>query len=205
MHDVAGTEESVVEHRRHARAISVMLVARVAGAWGDSLCLVRNVSPFGLMAEVPAPPRPGDPVTLELSSAIRIDAVVRWSRDNRFGVAFDREIDLLAALGEQRRRVLQKRDRAVRFSRDASARILTDNEALEAQLVDISCKGLCLAPISGRVASLLPVKVSLDGLPTLVGETRWATAGKVGVSLQKPLPYRLLASWLERTDGPACW
>lgn len=180
-----------------------MLVARVAGAWGDSLCLVRDVSPFGLMAEVPAPPQPGDPVTLELSSAIRVDAVVRWSRGNRFGVAFERQFDLLAALGEQRRRVLRKRDRAVRFARDARARIVTDNAALEARLIDISCKGLCLVPIAGRVASLSPVKVELDGLPMLVGETRWAAAGKVGISLQKPLPCRLLGSWLDRTDGPA--
>jgi hypothetical protein len=54
---------------------------------------LRNISASGLMAEGTLRPQVGEPVCLELRNVGRVDGIVAWVRDNRFGVAFTYEID----------------------------------------------------------------------------------------------------------------
>ena len=54
---------------------------------------LRNISASGLMAEGNLRPQVGEPVALDLRNVGRVDGIVVWVRDNRFGVAFAHEID----------------------------------------------------------------------------------------------------------------
>jgi len=54
---------------------------------------VRNLSANGLMAEGLMHPVVGEPVVIELRNIGRVDGIVAWVREPRFGVAFVDQID----------------------------------------------------------------------------------------------------------------
>lgn len=54
---------------------------------------VRNLSASGLMAEGLMHPVVGEPVIIELRNIGRVDGIVAWVRETRFGVAFVDAID----------------------------------------------------------------------------------------------------------------
>jgi len=54
---------------------------------------VRNLSAAGLMAEGPVQAVVGEPVALDLRNIGRVDGIVAWVQETRFGVAFAEAID----------------------------------------------------------------------------------------------------------------
>ena len=54
---------------------------------------VRNLSNGGMMAEGNVTVRRGHRVAVALRNVGRVDGSVAWVQDNRFGIAFDEEID----------------------------------------------------------------------------------------------------------------
>lgn len=54
---------------------------------------VRNLSSGGMMADGPVPVMRGARLQTELRNIGIISGTVAWTQDNRFGIAFDREID----------------------------------------------------------------------------------------------------------------
>ncbi len=83
--------------------------ARTRGGGRDSLLLgalirvgkasepiqarVRNLSSGGLMAEMIANAKTGDPVEVEVRGIGWVSGLIAWATDGRVGVAFDRPID----------------------------------------------------------------------------------------------------------------
>lgn len=58
---------------------------------------VRNLSDGGMMGEGSLRVKRGNRLQIELRNVPRVMGTVAWVHDNRFGVAFDEEIDLLTA------------------------------------------------------------------------------------------------------------
>ena len=54
---------------------------------------VRNLSAGGMMAETGAAASRGDRVTVGLRNLGEVKGVVAWIQGNRFGIAFEREVD----------------------------------------------------------------------------------------------------------------
>ncbi len=54
---------------------------------------VRNLSDGGMMGEGPAPVKRGNRVEVELRNIGKVGGNVAWVQDQRFGIAFDEEID----------------------------------------------------------------------------------------------------------------
>ena len=77
---------------------SLMLAAqfRIAGKT-ETQVRVRNLSPGGLMAEVPQPIDAGTAVEVEVRGVGWIGGRIAWYTEGRVGVAFDREIDPMLA------------------------------------------------------------------------------------------------------------
>lgn len=63
----------------------------------DVTVRVRNLSPGGMMAEYADPIARGTAVTVELRGIGRINGRIAWTAEGRIGIAFDREIDPMAA------------------------------------------------------------------------------------------------------------
>ena len=58
---------------------------------------VRNLSNGGMMGEGPVKVQRGNRVEVELRNVGQVDGSVAWVQDQRFGIAFDEEIDAALA------------------------------------------------------------------------------------------------------------
>jgi hypothetical protein len=78
---------------------SLLLTAqiRVPGASTATQVRVRNLSPGGLMAEYSGAICGGSPIEVDVRGVGWVPGQVAWVTDGRIGIAFDREIDPLAA------------------------------------------------------------------------------------------------------------
>lgn len=82
------------DQRQIARdSLFLMAELRVDGIEGDHKVRVRNLSAGGLMAEGNVRPHRGQAVWVNLRNLGWIEGQVAWVQDNRFGVAFNEEID----------------------------------------------------------------------------------------------------------------
>jgi hypothetical protein len=78
---------------------SLFLMAgfRLTGAGETRQVRVRNLSAGGLMAELPDPLDIGTGVEIDVRGIGIVPGRVAWSTEGRVGIAFDRQIDPLAA------------------------------------------------------------------------------------------------------------
>ena len=84
--------------QRGAVRDSLLLSARLRGPEGvDETVRVRNLSAGGLMAEYAAPIGRGVPVQVNLRGIGWVSGTIAWFAEGRIGIAFDQEIDPLAA------------------------------------------------------------------------------------------------------------
>jgi hypothetical protein len=87
--------------QRHISRDSLFVMAglRLAGQTREHRIKVRNLSSGGLMAEGPLRVARGTAVSVEVRNIGWVDGSVAWVQDNRFGIAFDKDIDPMEARG----------------------------------------------------------------------------------------------------------
>ncbi len=92
-------EVPVMERRIDDRSkISVYRSAMLRWGGYEALCLIRNISPGGLMGKLHTSLPPDEPVTVEIRSGSAISGRIAWSADGMIGVQFDERIDVLEVL-----------------------------------------------------------------------------------------------------------
>ncbi len=185
------------DRRDGPRALSILRVGRVIWNDQDQLCVVRNISPGGVMFECLHPPEVGQELMIEIRSDKRMTGTVRWSREGKAGVQFEREINVEQILREDRSSLLRHRPRAPRFVRDGSMRLVVDGEPIPASIVDISVSGVSCRP-ENPVAMGAPVVAALDGVGVSNAEIRWIRGDVTGVRFEKPLPWKPFMHWLDQ-------
>ncbi|MGB3377989.1 PilZ domain-containing protein [Allopontixanthobacter sediminis] len=85
---------SSVDTRNIARdSLFLLAEMRLAGIATEFRVKVRNLSAGGMMAEGNVPVVPGNRLKVHLRNVGWIDGGVAWVQDNRFGIAFDNEIN----------------------------------------------------------------------------------------------------------------
>jgi hypothetical protein len=76
--------------------------------------VIRNLSERGLGVSCrTAPPAPGETVVVSLPGSPDLDGVVRWTRDNTFGIELTGSVDaqeIAAALQREQARVMEQSD-----------------------------------------------------------------------------------------------
>lgn len=83
-----------VDTRNIARdSLFLLAEMRLAGIATEFRVKVRNLSAGGMMAEGNVPVVPGNRLKVHLRNVGWIDGGVAWVQDNRFGIAFDNEIN----------------------------------------------------------------------------------------------------------------
>src|SRR4051794_40702660 len=82
--------QAAQERRRSVRHTTVMQIAKIRLANGrEELCLLRDVSPDGLRAEIYVAVSPGDRLEIEMRTGHTISGTVAWVEADHVGVAFD--------------------------------------------------------------------------------------------------------------------
>ncbi|MEM6476420.1 MAG: PilZ domain-containing protein [Pseudomonadota bacterium] len=78
---------------------SLFLLASIRVEQGEEThrVRVRNLSDGGMMAESNLRVKRGNRLHIEMRNVGKVDGTVAWVQDNRFGIAFDEEIDSQAA------------------------------------------------------------------------------------------------------------
>jgi hypothetical protein len=186
------------DRRSGLRALSILRVGRVVWDDLDQLCVVRNISPGGIMLECLHAPAVNQTVLVELRSDKRMTGQVRWASEGKVGIQFDREINVEQMLREDRSPLLRVRPRAPRFVRRGEMRLIVDGETVPARVTDISIVGVSCRP-ELPVKAGEPIVAALDGVGATNAEVRWVRGDLTGVRFEKPLPWKAFMHWLDRT------
>ncbi len=189
----------VAGERRHgARHIAVMRVAKLHTRFGEELCLVRNISAGGLMANIWSDLAIGDSLTAEFKSGHRASGHVVWRRENRIGVQFDAQADVAAVLGGDEDPAPGFHPRAPRVNLMTRGRLRCGARYYAIDLCNISQGGAKVTPADPEAWERIdgPVVLSVTGLPPIEGTVRWHDTGHGGIAFNTPIPLDTIARWI---------
>lgn len=187
-------DEPTVQHdrRRGERFITIFRVGKITRSTGDELCMLRNMSAGGAMANVASRFDVGEPVTLDLRLEERIEGRVVWVRDSVIGLSFDKPVDLEAILATSA--PVGPRPRAPRLTVAAQGKLHVDHEVYGVVTTDVSQSGAKIF-VGVPLVPLARVTLWLDGLPQQNGVIRWSANGMIGVSFDQPIKVWALTEW----------
>jgi hypothetical protein len=163
-------------------------------------CLIRNISPGGVMGSVYADFAAEQPVRVQFHPEYTITGAIAWSKDKRIGIRFDAEIDVdqvLRDLGS--REIGGKVNRAPRLPVHCQGEVVIEKQVLPMTLQDISQRGIKASLSSIRLGD--EVVVRLDGLEPRKAIVRWRQDEAAGLNFIMPLGFEQLAEWVIRQQS----
>lgn len=183
------------EHRHSERqVVTVRWVAKLTAANGQELCLIRNISAGGVMANVYSSHELGEKISLEIRSGQQLDGEIVWMRDGCIGVHFFNEVDvqemLRTASDGKGLRV-----RPPRIEVYGSANIKVGTQIYCVDLCDLSQGGVKVT-LPEPIEPGNEVVVSITGLEDRKSLIRWQRNGRAGLSFVRPISFELLVEWL---------
>jgi hypothetical protein len=186
------------ERRQHSRNVKVMRVARVKDFKLHAECLgmVRDVSSGGMMIDAQLPIEIGQTVAVALLDNRDFTGEVVWKDGHSFGIRFPEEIDVDDILAKPSIRDDGLRARLPRFSIDRSATILTDNESIKGQLIDISQRGAKL-DCKAKLKMHMNILIRLDTARSVRASVKWQVGHLFGLEFHRLFTLDELKGWLE--------
>jgi hypothetical protein len=181
------------ERRSGKRTITVYRLAKLLSD-REELCLVRNISPGGLMAEVFSGKTAGDALSIDLGDDAPRPVTVAWTDGDSAGFTFSEPIDVEQVLANTLKPG-SHRTRPIRLATAVDVTLLSLGSSDSCRLIDISQGG---AKLSSSITSEIgdPVRIDVAGLGRLSGTVRWMRDGQLGVIFTRLVSYRQLARWL---------
>ena len=190
--DESTTEQ---ERRQDSRLVTVHLVAKLRTIAGESLCLVRNISPGGLTAHVYSKLDIGGAATFEFTSGAVVRATIVWQRDSVAGAQFADRVDIATVFGLRDLLPPAPEPRAPRIELDIPATIRVGASHRAVTLNNIS-QGGAKIHCADILEPGLKLSLLVNGLAPLTGRVRWNREGFAGVAFYTPVAFDLLAQWL---------
>jgi len=184
-------EEDRQERRADPRELAVLRVAKLITERGELLCRIRNISPRGVMAEIPGVFWAGEPAAIELKSGGKAAGRIAWAYDGRIGIAFGSEIDphdILAIDPDHP-------PRALRIAVSIEASLCLGAIFRRVAVEDISLGGVRIR-LDGLVEIGTKVFLTIEGFPNLAGIVRWQSGGHAGIAFDQPIELDALSLWL---------
>lgn len=185
------------ERRAGNRAATVFRPVLIETDEFAGFCLVRNLSPNGLMGVVYTQFVEGLPVSIQFNQDLVVPSMVMWSQDGRVGVRFDEAIDVSTVLVDLAKKTIEgKLARSPRVQVQCDGVLSIDDRSLSITVLDISQRG-----IKVRASFVRPgdeVLVRLRGLELRKAVVRWTQDGTVGMNFVRPLGFEELAEWVIR-------
>lgn len=190
------------ELRAEGRTSTVFRPVLIETEGFAGFCLVRNISPTGLMGEVYTAFVPGTRALLRFEPTTTIHGQVRWCADGRVGIEFDELINVAKVLSAGAAETFDgKVNRAPRLKVNVSGEVILERRPIPIEVQNISQKGLNV-----RASFLQPgeeVEVRLGGMKGRKAVVRWTKHGVAGLSFISPIPFVELAHWIISTNIPA--
>ncbi len=185
----------VQERRRSIRHATVMQIAKIRlGGGREELCLLRDVSPEGVKAEVYVAVEVGMPIEIELRTGHVIGGRIAWAEDKMIGVAFDEPMPMSAMLAHCSFDDRLGKLRPPRLAVNLSAMMKLGHQEKAVRIGNISQAGLQIDAPEPLQAGLA-CTISLPGLAPRAATIRWCREGQAGLMLLDPFDYAELARW----------
>ena len=191
-------EASGSERRRDVRMTSVFQIAKIITARAEELCILRDVSPEGLKAEVYCAMTSGEAVTIEFRTGHAIAGRVAWARDSYVGVQFDELMSVVSVLSHSSFDERVGRIRPPRLKLEVAGRLRTLDHDVEIETCDVSQAGMKLLVEGVSFRPDTPCHVTLPKLDQRKGLIRWCRNGSAGLMFTEALSYHDFAAWRQR-------
>jgi PilZ domain len=194
-HKLSGQSEPSLDRRSSERISSVYRPVLLETEEFAGFCLVRNLSPGGMMGSVYTQFAENQPVTVQFHPDHVISATISWSKEGQIGIQFDEEInvaDMLRKLADKH--IGTKVNRAPRLQIECDGGLELDGRSIPMRLRDISQRG-----IKAQVSHLKPgdeVLVRLPGLEPHKALVRWTQSGLAGLNFVRTISFEELAVWV---------
>jgi len=185
----------VAERRRSIRHATVMQVAKIRLSRGrEELCLLRDVSPEGVKAEVYVRMEVAASVEIELRTGHTIRGKIAWIEDALVGVAFDEPMPMAAMLAHCSFDDRLGKLRSPRLEVDMHGLLTIDFQQRVVRIGNISQSGLQIAanqPLDAGASCA----IALPGLAPRPATVRWCREQQAGLLLAEPFEYAAFAEW----------
>lgn len=178
------------ERRAFARSRSVYRPAIIETANYSGFCMVKDLSPEGVMIETCAELGEDDAVRLGFTEHEMLAGKVVWTTGGRLGIQFDCPIDVSAILVGS---TSEEPNRAPRLSIDCTVEVQDSVSTRWEQVSNLSTKGLKIRSSAFKVGQKL--SVALTQMPPKKAVVRWTGEGETGLEFLIPLTYDDLHSW----------
>jgi len=183
------------ERRRSIRHTAVMQVAKIRlGSGREELCLLRDISPEGMKAELYISAEAGAHVEIELRTGHVLGGCIAWTDGRQIGVSFDEPMPMAAMLAhcsfDDRMGTL----RPPRINVNMHGLLKHGIEERPVRIGNISQAGVQIAapePLHAGAACA----IGLPGLPPRAATVRWCREGQAGLMLADPFDFRAFAEW----------
>ncbi len=184
------------ERRRNLRTATVFQVAKLITTRFEELCLLRDVSPSGLKAEVYCPVTAGERIEIELKTEHRVTGRVAWSDGASIGMQFDHEVPMLAMLAHCAFDDRVARIRPSRLVCSLDGGLVVDGREEAVTVLNVSLAGLKITldqhPHDPRAIAVLPQ------LGRRACTVRWARGGEAGIQFDEAMRYPDFVEWRRR-------
>lgn len=188
---LSGGAPSAPDRREGQRYMTVLQAGKIVTDHVQELCLIRNISAGGMMAEIFVPLEQGETVAIEFKAGAMARGLVRWVENGRTGIEFIEPIDVHKVLAPNGNRLSP---RSPRLNIDGMAEIEIGDDCHMLQVFDISQGGLKVAR-SRKFEIGLDVMISIEGLPVRSGVVRWIEGNYAGIGFNRVMPLDQVAYW----------
>lgn len=182
------------ERRTGKRHSIVLLIGRVCRDLHESICLVHDISRFGLMARFTVLPSVGERLRIEVRGLPPIQGTVRWVNGFKAGFEFDepQDVDHVFRLRHDDGMIA----RSPRFPVNASARLRFEDNPFSAEVLDISPGGAKLMSETTVDQGQTGQIMLTDTGTSIYGTVCWVRDDRFGFRFVAPLPLTTLSQIL---------
>jgi hypothetical protein len=184
------------ERRSEARFTLILRVGILEQQGKSSLCLVKNISSWGIRLKFYVRPTTEAEASIRLADEPPVEGRIVWIEGDDAGMRFDGELDTATLLRVQQKLRPNRRRSTPRVSVHASATLRTGGRTCRATVCDISSLGARIRTHSALTKGDRAVICFAD-LPSLNAFVRWSDGEESGLVFETPIPMQIIAHWIE--------
>ena len=191
-YSLSGKAPGRPERRTGERYLSLLRVGALLVDSRRELCLIRNISPGGMLIRPYSPIPVGKSVEIELKQGSIVRGTAQWAEGDLVGVSFDEHVDVIGLLSSG---MGDSKPRMPRIELDCSVVIREDGAIHRMRAVNISQGGIRVRA-EAELSLGARVTISIAGLPPIAGMVKWHDDDQYGLGFNHVLPIAELMRFL---------